>query len=157
MNPVFFVSAFFRNGITPAFFNAKRPTQTFFMIIVFLSPILLVTPVQATESAISILDTWVEDGYLFHVALEAAPTNTQCELHGEGLIEFEVVYGTQNMSGLASVFGVALWYPEFETADRIETLGQAVGPQAFCTDFSPCRIQEVHIVNAWCPVTNGRL
>ncbi len=88
---------------------------------------------------------------------EAQPTNAKCELYGEGLIEFEVAYDAQTSSGIKSVFGVATWYPNFETEDWIETQGQAIGPQALCTEFSPCRIQEVTIVNAWCPVTNGPL
>ncbi len=115
------------------------------------------TPVQANESTINIVDTWVEDGFLFQVAFEAEPTNSHCQMDGEGLIEFEVAYDAQTSGSVESVFGVATWYPSSDSEIRIATQGQAIGSQALCTRFSPCEIQAVHIVETWCPVTNGPL
>lgn len=127
------------------------------ILVTLLGIFLLMSPVQASTSPITVVDTWVEDGFLFHVEFEAKPANAQCELAGEGLIEFEVAYNAQTSSETASVFGVAIWYPNTETKEWIETEGKAMGPQAFCTSSSPCRIQEVNIVKAWCPVSNETL
>lgn len=142
-------------GITKLF-SGRRLLLQIILPTLFCS-LFLMASAQANESPINIVDTWVEDGYLFHVAFEAQPANANCELEGEGLIEFEVAYESQTSSGVQSVFGVATWYPNFDTEDWIETQGQAIGPQAFCTTFSPCRIQEVNIVQTWCPVKDGPL
>lgn len=58
------------------------------------------TPAHANESPIDILDTWVEDGFLFHVAFEAQPAKVNCSLCGESLIEFEVTYDPQASNGV---------------------------------------------------------
>ncbi|MDH5428265.1 MAG: hypothetical protein OEY57_08855 [Nitrospirota bacterium] len=127
------------------------------ILAVWLGLSLWVAPVQASTTTVTIIDTWVEDGFLFHVEFEAQPANAGCELTGEGLIEFEVTYNPQTSSETASVFGVAIWYPNSETKEWINTEGKAMGPQAFCTSSSPCRIQEVNIVKTWCPVSNESL
>ena len=155
MNRCPFTHNFSLDSITKLFPEERLLLQI--ILLTLLGSFPLMTPAQANESNINIVDSWVEDGFLFHVEFEAQPTNANCALDGEGLIEFEVAYDAQTSSGVESVFGVATWYPNFETEDWIETQGQAIGPQALCTEFSPCRIQEVTIVKAWCPVTNGPL
>ncbi len=126
-------------------------------LMILLGFLFFIQPVHAAESSMSIVDTWVEDGYLFHVVFEGQPANASCELEGEGLIEFEVAFDAQTTSGFNSVFGVAVWYPTSHSYSVIETAGKAIGPQALCTEFSPCHIQEVNIVKTWCPVTDGPL
>ena len=150
MNRFPFTPHFFFYGIIKPF-SVKHLLQQI-TLLTLLGEGLLMAPVHANESPITIVDTWVEDGFLFHIELEAQPSNASCALSGEGLIEFEVAYDAQTSSGVDSVFGVATWYLGSDTNDRIETTGQAVGPQALCTTYSPCRIQEVHIVKAWGPL-----
>lgn len=58
------------------------------------------TPAHANESPIDIVDTWVEDGFMFHEAFEAQPANANCSFCGEGLIEFEVTYDAQTSNGV---------------------------------------------------------
>lgn len=113
---------------------------------------LLMAPAQASQQPVDIVNTWVEDGFLFHVTFKYQPSKARCALDGEGLIEFEVVYDAQTSSGTQSAFGVATWSPGSDADDWIETQGKAIGSQALCTTFSPCRIQQVNIVKAWCPV-----
>ena len=132
------------------FFDARVISRI--MLPTLLVSFLLMTPAQASQSSIKIADTWVEDGFLFHVTFKYQPAKTRCALDGEGLIEFEVVYDAQTSSGTQSAFGVATWSPGSDADDWIETQGKAIGSQALCTTFSPCRIQQVNIVKAWCPV-----
>jgi hypothetical protein len=108
-------------------------------------------PVQASDPQINIVDAWVEDGNLFHVAFETQPTNANCSLDGEGIIEFGVAYHSQSSSGVESVFGLAGWYPASDADTWIETKGLAYGPLAICTKYTPCQIKEVHIVKTYCP------
>jgi hypothetical protein len=112
---------------------------------------LLMAPAQASDPQIDIVDAWVEDGNLFHVALEAQPTNANCSLDGEGIIEFGVEYHSQSSSGVESVFGLAGWYPASDADTWIETQGLAYGPIALCTKYTPCRIKKVNIVKTYCP------
>jgi hypothetical protein len=112
---------------------------------------LLMAPAQASNPQIDIVDTWVEDGNLFHVAFEAQPTNANCSLAGEGIIEFGVAYYTQSSSGVESVFGVAGWYPASDEDTWIETQGLAYGPIALCNNDTPCRIKKAKIVKVYCP------
>lgn len=129
----------------------------FCFFLIFVSHVLLLSsPSAAEESPISVIESWVEDGYEFHVGLEAPSSNTECPLQGEGLIEFEVAYHTSESSEPDSVFGVAIWYPGQEE-EKTATYGKAIGPQAFCTKFSPCRIQAIRVVEAWCPPAEGPL
>jgi hypothetical protein len=142
-------------GKTMRFLGGGVLTQIF--LTALLGSFQLIVPAQASESTIEIVGTWVEDGYLFHVEFEAEPANANCSLNGEGLIEFEVMYDAQTSSGVESVFGLATWYPGSDAEVLIETQGRAIGPQALCTTFTPCRIQAVHVVQTHCPVTNGPL
>jgi len=135
-------------------FSGKNFLLEIILTILLLSSILM-TQVQANDSKIKIVDVWVEDGFLIHVVFEAHPNNSSCVFNGEGLIEFEVVYTAQTSSGRKSVFGVAIWYPGSNPDDWIKTGGETMLPQAICTDWSPCQIHEVNIVNTWCPDTDG--
>ncbi len=132
--------------------------RIFFWLLILTTPLLpfiLTIPVQASEPKIKIVDVWVEEGFLFHVTLDSHPNNSDCVLNGEGLIEFEVLYTAQSSSGMKSAFGVAIWYPGPNPDDWITTHGETMGPQAFCTEFSPCLVHEVNIVNTWCPDIEG--
>ena len=153
MNSSFFKVQYSNQKITMRFFGRRVFPKIF--LTALLGSFLQIAPVHATESTINIVDTWVEDGFLFHVDFQAEPANTNCSLNGEGLIEFEVIYDAQTSSGVASVFGVATWYSGTDSEVLIETQGQAIGPQALCTTFSPCNIQDVHVVQTHCPVSEG--
>ena len=155
MNHSLFTNNFSINKLANLYTCGKRLPRI--ILLALLGSFFLLAPAQASESRIDIVDSWVEDGFLFHVAFEAEPANTNCELEGEGLIEFEVAYDSQTSSEAESVFGVATWYPGSDADTWTETEGQAIGPQALCTRFSPCRIQQINIVKAWCPVTDGPL
>ncbi len=153
MNRPFFNNNYSIYSMAKRFVDERVLPQV--ILTTLLGSFLWMTPVQANESTINIVDTWVEDGFLFHVAFKALPANANCSLNGEGLIEFEVVYDAQTSSGVESAFGVATWYPSSDSEVWIETQGQAIGPQALCTTFSPCRIQAVQVVQTYCPVTDG--
>ena len=127
------------------------------VILAFLSSALLIASSQASDPQIDIVDSWVEDGFLFHVAFKAEPSNTICALNGEGLIEFEVAYDAYTSSGVNSAFGVAIWYPGAEADDWIKTQGWARGAQGICGKSNPCHIQAVHVVQMYCPATDGPL
>lgn len=113
---------------------------------------LLMAPVQASESHIKVVNTWVEDGFLFHVTFKYQQSKARCELDGEGLIEFEIVYDAQSSSETQSVYSLAGWTFDSDDDDWIEMQGKAIGSQGLCTTFSPCEIQQVNIVKVWCPV-----
>ena len=117
----------------------------------------LISTSSAQESRISVIESWVEDGYEFHVGFDAPPSNAMCSLHGEGVLEFEVQYFTPASNSPGSVYGVAAWYPGPDEDQTIQTYGKAIGPQALCTKFSPCRIRAVRLVKAWCPPREGPL
>lgn len=116
------------------------------------------TPSNASEDQeIAIIDSWVEEGFEFHVGLQGPPSNAYCSLHGEGLIEFEVAYNTPASSERESVFGVATWFPASDPDETVQTYGEVIGPQALCTKTSPCRIKAVQVVKTWCPPIEGPL
>ena len=113
------------------------------------------SPAQATN--FSVIDSWVEEGYEFHVRLVAPPSNAMCPIHGEGLIAFEVAYFTPASSEEESVFGVTTWYPASNPNGRVETHGAINGPIGLCTNASPCRIRWVRVVKTYCPPNEGAL
>ena len=121
------------------------------ILTILLGSCLLMAPAQASDPQIDIVDTWVEDGNLFHVGFEAQPTNANCSLAGEGIIEFDVAYYAQSSSGVESVYGVAGWYPASDEDTWIETQGLAYGPIALCNNDTPCRIKNANIVKVYCP------
>ena len=136
-----------------------RMTKLFFgaglipliILVMLLGLWLLMASAQASDPHIDIVDTWVEDGNLFHVRFEAQPTNASCSLDGEGIIEFGVAYYTQSSSGVESVLGVAGWYPASDANTWIETQGLAYGPIALCNKDTPCRIKKANVVKVYCP------
>ena len=82
-----------------AYVKAPRFIRGRYLLLMILPTVLgsflCMTLAQANESAINVVDTWVEDGFLFQVAFETEPSNIHCQLDGEGLIEFEVAYDAQ--------------------------------------------------------------
>ena len=135
--------------MTKLFFGAGLIPRI--ILVMLLGSYLLMASAQASDPHIDIVDTWVEDGNLFHVSFEAQPTNVSCSLDGEGIIEFGVAYYTQSSSGVESVFGVAGWYPASDENTWIETQGLAYGPIALCNKDTPCRIKKANIVKVYCP------
>ncbi len=139
----------------------QHPLPYFVYVLVVVIPLVwalvLTSWSAAQESSFSVIDSWVEDGFEFHVGLEAPPSNTMCSLHGEGLIEFEVAYYTPASSEQESVFGVATWFPASNPDETVLTYGAVLGPQALCTKSSPCRIRSVQVVKTWCPPMDGPL
>lgn len=126
-----------------------------FVLIPFAAVLVLGSWGSAEDVSFSVIDSWVEDGFEFHVGLEAPPSNAMCSIHGEGLIEFEVAYYTPASSERESVFGVATWFPDPDLDGTVQTYGAVLGPQALCTKSSPCRIRYVRIVKTWCPPKEG--
>ena len=112
---------------------------------------------EAFEEEIALIDSWVEDGFEFHVGFQTPPSNAKCSIYGEGLIEFEVSYITPASDEKESVYGVAIWYPASDTDEMVETYGQVIGPQALCMKRFPCRIRTVRVINTWCPSREGPL
>ena len=127
------------------------------ILVSFAAVLILGSWSSAEESSFSVIDSWVKDGFEFHVGLEAPPSNAMCSIHGEGLIEFEVAYYTPASSERESVFGVATWFPASDPDGTVQTYGAVLGPQALCTKSSPCRIRSVKVVNTWCPPMEGPL
>ena len=119
--------------------------------------LVLGTGSSAEEPPFSVIDSWVEDGFEFHVGLESPPSNAMCSLHGDGLLEFEVAYHTPASSELESVFGVAIWFAAADPDETVRTYGEVIGPQGLCTKSSPCRIRYVRIVKTWCPPKEGTM
>ena len=99
------------------------------------------------------MDSWVEAGYEFYVAFKATPSNDSCSTFGEGLIEFEVTYSAPNNSnGVKSTFGVAIWPANSGNETMVETQGKAIGSQADCFASTPCVIEDIMVLNTWCPI-----
>ena len=132
-------------------------TQIGLVLFTLIGMVLVFSTSHANETQVEVVDSWVEDGFLFHVAFETEPSNANCALNGEGLIAFEVAYDAYAIDGVHSVFGVAIWYPGAESDDWVKTQGQAQGPQSSCGKSNPCHIQAVHVVQTYCPATDGPL
>ena len=119
-----------------------------------LSVVLSSPTVEANEPQVDIVDSWVEDGYGFYVAFEATPTNASCSIMGEGLIEFAVDYSSPyGSSEIESVYGLAIWPSHEEYDATVMAQGKANGPQGWCLDSTPCRIQDIRVVKTWCPIS----
>lgn len=116
--------------------------------------VFLMAPSQASEPQVEIVDSWVEDGLGFYVAFETSPSNDSCSIIGEGLIEFEVMYSAPNNSSeIQSAFGLAIWPANSENDRTVEIQGKANGSQAHCFDSTPCHIEDIMVVNTWCPIS----
>jgi hypothetical protein len=119
---------------------------------VFSCSLCLTTSAQAGEPQIDILNSWVEDGYIFHVDFEVLPYHVYCQTTGSGYIGFNVHYKDSRSGEDDWTFGLAQW-PDGSASDfKVESHLTSYGPQAFCTGFSPCTIQKVQMVKTWCPV-----
>lgn len=144
------------NGITKLVLGVRLLPRI--ILPTLLGSFLLMTPAQASDPQIDIVETWVEDGFGFYVAFEASPTNDSCSITGEGLIEFEVAYSAPNNSGgVESVFGLAIWPPNSDNETTVLTQGKANGSSAHCWKSSPCRIKDVIVVKTWCPISEEEI
>jgi len=116
----------------------------------------LMTLAQASELQIDFGNSWVEDGYIFHVDIQLPPYNVYCATTGRGFIGFNVYYDAMNDEDTRSqegewTFGIAPWPEGPESDSKVRSHMTAVAPQVYCTIFSPCTIENVQIVKAWCP------
>lgn len=129
--------------------------KLFAMILAFFCSLSLVTSTQANELEIDIVDYWVEEGYIFHVDFQVQPYNVNCTTSGAGFIGFNVYYKDPRSLDGDWAFGLAMW-PEGPASDsKVGSHLTAYGPQGFCTRFSPCTIQNIQMVKAWCPPQGG--
>jgi hypothetical protein len=114
-----------------------------------------VASTQANELEIDIVDSWVEEGYIFHVDFQVQPYDANCTTTGAGFIGFNVYYKDSGSLQGDWTFGLATW-PEGTAPDsKVWSHLTAYGPQGFCTRFSPCTIQNIKMVKAWCPPQGG--
>lgn len=115
----------------------------------------LTTSAQASELQIEIVDSWVEEGYIFHVDIQLPPYQDYCTTTGRGFIGFNVYYeDTRSLEGVWT-FGIAPWPGGLVSDSQVGSHMTAVAPQVYCTRFSPCTIQNVQMVKAWCPPLEG--
>jgi hypothetical protein len=125
------------------------------VFLAFLYSLSLITSASADELPIEFGDSWVEDGYIFHVDIQLPPYNNYCKTSGRGFIGFNVYYeDTRSLDG-EWAFGIAPWPEGFSSESKVGSHMTAVAPQIYCTSFSPCTIQNVQIVKAWCPPLEG--
>ena len=115
----------------------------------------LTTLAQASDLQMEIVDSWVEEGYIFHVEFQVPPYNVNCTTTGMGFIGFNVYYKDPQSLERDWAFGLAPWPEGPESGSKVGSHLTAYGPQGFCTRFSPCTIQNVQIVKAWCPPLEG--
>jgi hypothetical protein len=140
---------------TPGYY---RPAMLLLISLLLVGLSWILVPHAASQHHdITIIDSWVIDGFEFHVGFEAPPSNAFCPLYGEGLIEFEVDFFTPATIERESVFGVATWFPASDPDETIETYAEVIGPQGLCTNASPCRIRDIRIVKTFCPPDEGPL
>ena len=138
---------------TPTSWKYPTMRQSFFLA--FFCSLSLMTLAQASELPIEFGDSWVEDGYIFHVDIQLPPYNDYCTTTGKGFIGFNVFYeDTTSLEG-EWTFGIAPWPGGLEPDSQVGSHVTAVAPQVYCTRFSPCTIQNVEIVKAWCPPLEG--
>ena len=115
----------------------------------------LVTLAQASELRIEFGNSWVEDGYIFHVDIQLPPYNVYCTTTGRGFIGFNVYYEDRTSQEGEWTFGIAPWPGGPVSDSKVGSQMTAVAPQVYCTKFSPCTIQNIQIVKAWCPPLEG--
>lgn len=135
--------------------SMKYLTLSCGVFLAFFYSLSLITPASADELLIEFGDSWVEDGYIFHVDIQLPPYNNYCTTSGRGFIGFNVYYeDTRSLDG-EWAFGIAPWPEGFASESKVGSHMTAVAPQVYCTSFSPCTIQNVQIVKAWCPPLEG--
>jgi len=141
------------------FFHKKTPTSWKSMCwgfsLAFFCSLSLMTLAKASELQIQFGDSWVEDGYIFHVDIQLPPYNNYCSTTGKGFIGFNVYYEDRTNQEGEWTFGIAPWPEGPESDSQVGSHMTAIAPQLYCTRFSPCTIQNVQIVKAWCPPLEG--
>ncbi len=135
--------------------SLKYLTLSFGVFLGFFCTLSLVPSASADELPIEFGDSWVEDGYIFHVDIHIPPYNDYCTTSGRGYIGFNVFYGDTRSLDEEWAFGIAPWPEGFASESKVGSHMTAVAPQVYCTSFSPCTIQNVQIVKAWCPPLEG--
>jgi hypothetical protein len=140
----------FSHRKTPTSWKYFTMSRVFFLaFFCFLS---LMISAKAGEPQIDIVDSWVEDGYIFHIDFKVPPYHVNCPTTGAGFIGFNVYYKDPRSLQLDWTFGLAPW-PDGPASDsKVWSHLTAYAPQAFCTRFSPCTIQNVKMVKTWCPI-----
>jgi hypothetical protein len=121
------------------------------MGLIFLCTLSPMTSAQAGDQQIDIVNSWVEDGYIFHIDFKVQPYQVNCATTGAGFIGFNVYYKDTKNLQVDWTFGLAPWPNGGSSDSKVESHLTAYGPQAFCTKFSPCTIQNVQMVKTWCP------
>jgi hypothetical protein len=135
--------------------SLKYLTLSCGVFLAFFCPLSLITSASADELPIEFGNSWVEDGYIFHVDIQLPPHNVFCTTTGKGFIGFNVYYkDTRSLEG-EWTFGIAPWPEGLVSDSKVGSHMTAVAPQVYCTRFSPCTIQNVQIVKAWCPPLEG--
>jgi hypothetical protein len=153
MNGCFLKSFHFSHRKTQTSWKYSTMSRGFFLA--FFCYLSLMTSAQASELQIEIVDSWVEDGYIFHIDFQVPPYHVNCTTTGAGFIGFNVYYKDPRSLQGDWTFGLAPW-PEGLVSDfKVGSHLTAYGPQGFCTRFSPCIIQNVQMVKAWCPPLGG--
>lgn len=146
-----FLHIFYRKTVT----SLKYLILSCGVFLTLLSSLSLITSAWADELTIEFGDSWVEDGYIFHVDIQLAPYNVYCTTSGRGFIGFNVYYeDTRSLEG-EWAFGIAPWPEGLVSDSKVGSHMTAVAPQVYCTRFSPCTIQNIQIVKAWCPPLEG--
>lgn len=115
----------------------------------------LIPSASADELPIQFGESWVEDGYIFHIDIHIPPYNDYCTTSGRGYIGFNVFYGDTRSPDGEWAFGIAPWPEGIASESTVVSHMTAVAPQVYCTSFSPCTIQNVQMVKAWCPPLEG--
>lgn len=153
MNGCFIKSFYFLHRKTHASWKYSTMCRGFFLAcFCFLS---LMSLAQASELRIEFGDSWVEDGYIFHVDIQLPPYNVYCTTTGRGFIGFNVYYEDRTNQEGEWTFGIAPWPEGLVSNSKVGSHVTAVAPQVYCTKFSPCTIENVQIVKAWCPPLEG--
>jgi hypothetical protein len=125
------------------------------VFLAFFCSLSLITSASANELHIEFGDSWVEEGYIFHVDIQLPPYNVYCTTTGKGYIGFNVYYeDTRSLEG-EWTFGIAPWPEGLVSDSKVGSHMTAVAPQVYCSSFAPCTIQNVQIVKAWCPPLEG--
>lgn len=132
--------------------SLKNATLSCGVFLAFFCSLSLITSASAKEELhIELGDSWVEDGYIFHVDIQLPPYNVYCATTGRGFIGFNVYYEDTTSQEGEWTFGIAPWPEGPESDSKVGSHMTAVAPQLYCTRFSPCTIENVQIVRAWCP------
>ena len=153
MNSCFVKSFYFLHRTTPTSWKYSSMCRGLFLFFFcFLSFVPLAKP---NELRIEFGNSWVEDGYIFHVDIQLPPYNVYCTTTGAGFIGFNVYYKDTRSLQEEWTFGIAPWPEGLISDSKVGSHATAVAPQVYCTRFSPCTILNVQMVKAWCPPLEG--